>query len=144
MLNLPWLFNRCKTYLDYFIGVKLTLIVLQVLEQREGAWKGVVISDGRMAKPGYFPPDTVVLLDSSGESLVISTTNQALQSGQPALLLKTRWNLLHILRFHHYSWHPVLHGFYCWVNPGKLDVHHHDHRNTTKNVCLKLWIYLNQ
>lgn len=90
MLNLPWLFNRCKTYLDYFIGVKLTLIVLQVLEQREGAWKGVVISDGRMAKPGYFPPDTVVLLDSSGESLVISTTNQGLQSGQPALLLKTR------------------------------------------------------
>lgn len=48
-----------------------------MLEQREGAWKGVVISDGRMAKPGYFPPDTVVLLDSSGESLVISTTNQA-------------------------------------------------------------------
>lgn len=82
MLNLPWLFNRCKTYLDYFIGVKPTLIVLQVLEQREGAWKGVVISDGRMAKPGYFPPDTVVLLDSSGESLVNSTTNQALQSGQ--------------------------------------------------------------
>lgn len=39
--------------------------IIKVLEQREGAWKGVVISDGRMAKPGYFPPDTVVLLDSS-------------------------------------------------------------------------------
>ena len=49
--------------------VWFTLIALQVLEQREDAWRGVVISDGRRAKPGYFPPDTVVLLDSSGKTI---------------------------------------------------------------------------
>lgn len=39
----------------------------QVLEQSEGLWKGCVITDGRMAKAGYFAPDHVVLIDKSGK-----------------------------------------------------------------------------
>ncbi|KAK3090288.1 hypothetical protein FSP39_010658 [Pinctada imbricata] len=39
--------------------------IIKVIEQREDAWKGVVVSDGRMAKPGFFPPDHVVLIDNS-------------------------------------------------------------------------------
>ncbi|XP_060083037.1 caskin-2-like [Ylistrum balloti] len=40
--------------------------IIKVIEQGENAWKGVVISDNRrMSKPGYFPPENVVLIDSS-------------------------------------------------------------------------------
>lgn len=39
--------------------------IIRVLEQSEGVWKGCVITDGRMAKAGYFPPDHVVLIDKS-------------------------------------------------------------------------------
>jgi len=44
----------------------------QVIEQGDDVWKGVVISDHRrMSKPGYFPPDHVVLIDSTGMSTLI-------------------------------------------------------------------------
>ncbi|XP_048758493.2 caskin-1-like isoform X4 [Ostrea edulis] len=56
--------NYCNIYDPSTLAFKEGDII-KVLEQRDDAWKGVVISDGRMAKPGYFPPDTVVLLDSS-------------------------------------------------------------------------------
>ena len=39
--------------------------IIRVLEQSEGLWKGCVITDGRMAKAGYFAPDHVVLIDKS-------------------------------------------------------------------------------
>lgn len=42
-------------------------LLFQVLEQSEGLWKGCVITDGRTAKAGYFPPDHVVLIDKSGK-----------------------------------------------------------------------------
>ncbi|XP_062615346.1 caskin-2-like isoform X2 [Saccostrea cucullata] len=56
--------NYCNIYDPSTLAFKEGDII-KVLEQRDDAWKGVVISDGRMAKPGYFPPDAVVLLDNS-------------------------------------------------------------------------------
>ena len=41
---------------------------LQVLERRsDGLWKGYVMNDGQPARTGYFPANTVVLVDKQGE-----------------------------------------------------------------------------
>ena len=99
------------------IIVWFTLIVLQVLEQREDAWRGVVISDGRRAKPGYFPPDTVVLLDSSGETVC---TGKSLciyyyyHLNKIQLNCKTSWEFVEFKSFQHW--------IFLW-NPKKRKIH---------------------
>ncbi|XP_052069071.1 caskin-2-like isoform X2 [Mytilus californianus] len=57
-----------KDYFNVYDPQSLTFKegdIIRVLEQSEGLWKGCVITDGRTAKAGYFPPDHVVLIDKS-------------------------------------------------------------------------------
>lgn len=43
-------------------------LLLQIVEQRQdGMWRGCLMKEGCMAKPGWFPADHVVLIDNSGK-----------------------------------------------------------------------------
>ncbi|XP_033754976.1 caskin-1-like isoform X3 [Pecten maximus] len=79
--------------------------IIKVIEQGENAWKGVVISDNRrMSKPGYFPPENVVLIDSSVHTLKRGRRAPSLPSMQqvPDLLSRSPGN-------YHYTNHDVNH-----------------------------------
>lgn len=54
--------------LVFCILVQYFMMCFQIVEQRQdGQWKGTVMKDGSMAKPGWFPADHVVLIDQKGK-----------------------------------------------------------------------------
>lgn len=117
--------------------------IIKVIEQGENAWKGVVISDNRrMSKPGYFPPENVVLIDSSAHTLKRGKRAPSLPSMQqvPDLLNRSNPGNFHYTNHdvNHYgsigaddSFPPPPSSLVAPISPNKdchgYIHHHHDH-----------------